>query len=99
MKLIGLITTVVVLGAIYLFMVKPILDTTNDAFDSVNNAFEDAGFDDIDVSTLQNGDFSEIQQQISDTDLNSNTAKKLSRCIERVQPDADKIQDCVEKFT
>ena len=59
MKLIGLITTVVILGAVYLFMVKPVLDTTNNAFDSVDDfqdeistAFEDADINGVDIDQI-----------------------------------------------
>lgn len=105
MKLIGVITTVIVLGAIYLFMVKPILDTTNNAFDSVNEsidtAFDDVGIDGVDVDELKSGDFSSIEDQIQGADLNSKEqrqAQKLLDCIERVRPNTTKMQACAEKF-
>ncbi len=106
MKLIGLVTTVVILGAVYLFIVKPVLDTTNNAFDTVNdsvsNAFDDAGFDDVNIEDLQNGDFSDIQDQINDSSLNSKEqrrAEKLLNCIQRVQPNTTKMQACAEKYS
>ena len=43
--LIKIITTVVILGAVYLFIVKPALDTTNNAFDSFSDSFN--GFDNL----------------------------------------------------
>ena len=53
-SLIRLIVTVGILAAVYFFMIRPILDTTNDTIDkafdsfdgvesSLDNAFEDAG--------------------------------------------------------
>ncbi len=105
MKLIGVVTTVIVLGAIYLFMVKPILDTTNNAFDSVNEsidtAFDDVGINGVDVDELKNGDFSSIEDQIQGADLNSKEqrqAQKLLDCIERVRPNTTKMQACAEKY-
>lgn len=104
MKVIGLITTVVVLGAAYLFIVKPVLDTTNKAFDSVNEsidtAFDDVGINGVDVNELQHGDFSSIQEQI-DSSLNGadqKRAEKLLNCIERVRPDTDKMAACAKKY-
>ncbi len=105
MKLIGLVTTLVILGAVYLFFVKPVLDTTNDAFDSVNSsittAFDDVGINGVDVDELKNGDFSSIQDQIQDSTLNTKEqkkAKKLLKCIERVQPNTDKMEACAKKY-
>lgn len=105
MKLIGLVTTLVILGAVYLFFVKPVLDTTNDAFDSVNSsittAFDDVGIDGVDVDELKNGDFSSIQDQIQDSTLSTKEqkkAEKLLKCIERVQPNTDKMEACAKKY-
>ena len=105
MKLIGLVTTLVILGAVYLFFVKPVLDTTNDAFDSVNSsittAFDDVGINGVDVDELKNGDFSSIQDQIQDSTLSTKEqkkAEKLLKCIERVQPNTDKMEACAKKY-
>jgi hypothetical protein len=105
MRLIGLITTVLVLGAVYLFIVKPVLDTTNNAFDSiddtVNGAFEDAGLDDVNVSDIQNGDFGDIQKQIRSSNLDTadqRRAERLLHCVQRVQPDTTKMQQCAERY-
>ena len=43
--IIKIVTTVAILGAVYLFIVKPTLDTTNSAFDSFSNSFN--GFDNL----------------------------------------------------
>ena len=105
MKLIGLVTTVLVLGAVYLFIVKPVLDTTNNAFDSVNesvnNAFENSGLEGVDVEDLQNGNFGEVQKQIEQANLGNEqqqTAEKVLACVQRVQPNTTKMQTCTEKF-
>lgn len=105
MKLIGLITTIVVLGAVYLFFVKPVLDTTNKAFDSVNEsidtAFDDVGISGVDVDEIKSGDFSSIEDQINDAGLSNKEqrrAEKLLNCIQRVQPDTDKMETCAKKY-
>lgn len=105
MKLIGLVTTIIILGAAYLFIVKPVLDTTNHAFDSVNgtidNAFKQSGLDKVNVSQLENGDFSSVQKQIHQSGMNSadqRRAEKLLRCVQRVQPDTSKMQACAERY-
>jgi hypothetical protein len=105
MRLIGLVTTVLVLGAAYLFIVKPVLDTTNNAFDSVNdtisNSFDDVGLGDVSVSDLQKGDFGDIQKQIKQSGLDNQDqrrAERLLHCVQRVQPDTSKMQNCAERF-
>ncbi len=105
MRLIGLLTTVLVLGAAYLFIVKPVLDTTNNAFDSVNgtinNAFQQSGLDQINVDQIENGDFSSVQKQIDQANVSSadqRRAQKLLRCVQRVQPDTTKMQACAAKY-
>jgi hypothetical protein len=105
MRLVGLVTTVLVLGAAYLFIVKPVLDTTNNAFESVNgtidNAFEESGFGDIDFDDLQNGNFGDIENQIEDaglTNVDQKRAEKLLACIQRVEPDTTKMQACAKRF-
>jgi hypothetical protein len=99
------VTTVLVLGAAYLFIVKPVLDTTNNAFDSVNGtiegAFEDSGLGELNLDDIQNGDFGDIQNTIEDSGLDSaqqRRAEKLLACVQRVQPDTTKMQECAEKF-
>jgi hypothetical protein len=108
MRLIGLVTTVVVLGAVYLFIVKPVLDTTNDAFDSVNgtinNAFENTGLDNVDFS--DSGDIQrqieqaqkQIEQSSSVTSAQQARGEKILRCVQRVQPDTTKMAACAQKF-
>lgn len=105
MRLVGLVTTVVILGAAYLFIVKPVLDTTNNAFDSVNdsisNSFDDVGLDGVNVSDLQNGDFGQIQKQIQKAGLDDGQQRRAERlldCVQRVQPDTSKMQKCAERF-
>ena len=105
MRLIGLLTTVLVLGAVYLFIVKPVLDTTNNAFNSVNdtvdNAFKGFGVDGVNVNDVTNGDFSDIQRQLHQSGLNSQEqrrAEHLLHCVQRVQPDTTKMQACAERY-
>ena len=106
-KLIGLLVTVGVLAAVYFFAIKPILDTTNDAFeqfggidDTVQNVFEEAGiegsFDDLGSINVP-----DLQQQIRDAGVSGSEqreANRLLECIQRVQPNTTKMQTCVDRF-
>ena len=89
--IIKIITTVVILGAVYLFIVKPTLDTTNSAFDSFSDSFN--GFDDLP------GD---IQSQIDDAFDSSTNSGRLQDCIDRAINGTDVNQNaldrCIDRF-
>ena len=104
-NLIRLIVTVAILGAVYLFIIRPVLDTTNNAFNSVNESFKSAfdgvGLDNVNIDKIKHGDFSSVQQQIKGSGLNQKQqrrAEKLLNCVQRVQPDTTKMQACAEKY-
>jgi hypothetical protein len=107
MRLIGLVTTLLVLGAVYLFIVKPVLDTTNDAFDSVNgtinSAFEESGLDSIDLNDSSNiqQQIQDAQQEIQQSNVTTPEARRgqlILRCVQRVAPDTTKMQACAERY-
>ena len=89
--IIKIITTVVILGAVYLFIVKPALDTTNNAFDSFQNSF--SGFDNLP---------SDIQGQIDNAFGSSSNADQLQNCIERAvngtNVDQQALHRCINRF-
>jgi hypothetical protein len=92
-----IVTTVAILGAVYLFIVKPTLDTTEDIagrFDSpselqqdirsdIESAFDDAGrAGNIDVK---------IPKSAQD-------AQKMGDCVAAAGTDIDRINRCMERF-
>lgn len=90
--LIRLIATVAVLAAVYFFIVKPILDTTNETID---RAFE--GSEGITEQIQQSLDNSGIDDY--DINLDSqNQAMKLLNCIQRANQDIERIQRCNDRF-
>jgi len=82
--LIKLIVTLIILGAIYLFFVKPALDTTNNALDSFN-------FPDIS---------NDVQSQINDAFDTTNDSDQLRACLKRAAEAGNqhRIQVCINKF-
>lgn len=97
-RLIGLLVTVGILAAIYFFAIKPILDTTNEAFDQVGGfsdgigntiqeTFDEAGLDNFDADSIDISGGNENEK-----------AQKILQCIKRVQPNTAKMQECVQKF-
>jgi hypothetical protein len=86
--IIKIVTVVVVLGAVYLFIVKPVLDTTNEAFDQFNSAF------DIPTSIQD-----EVESAFDDLDDDDATRKRLERCVRDAGTNTQRINRCVERFT
>ena len=89
MKLIGLVTTVIILGAIYLFFVKPVTDTVSHSIDTVNDSIN---------SALDAGDFNTVTHEIEKSDLSQEKTDRALDCIDRVKPDKTKMQNCVDKY-
>jgi hypothetical protein len=85
--LIKLITTLLILGAIYLFFVKPALDTTNKAFDA---------FDIPDFNNLS----TDIQSQIDDAFDQTSNRDRLQACLKHAAEAGNekRIQVCIDKF-
>jgi hypothetical protein len=85
--LIKVVTTVIILGAVYLFFVKPALDTTNKAFDA---------FDIPDFNSLS----SDIQSQIDDAFNQTRDRGRLQACLERAAAarDEHRIEVCLDRF-
>src|SRR3954447_19323489 len=101
--LLKIITTVVILGAIYLFFVKPILDTTNDtidrAFESTEPAFKQ-------FSQAQKAADKQLQQAGISEDKAlkfskqaQDNADKLLNCLQRAGSNTTKLTACGQKFS
>lgn len=92
--LLKIVTTVAILAAVYYFMVRPILDTTEKAFDVANPALENA-------QQQLNEAFSQAEQQIQGTQTFDYTVtgppkqvRRVTRCVERASNVAQ-IQRCL----
>ncbi len=91
--IVKIVTTVAILGAVYLFVIKPTLDTTNNitnrAFDTSDRIQED------------------IQNSLQDSGINGNSVKipkeaqraqKMGDCMQKNIGDATAVQACADKF-
>ncbi len=89
--LIKILTTVAILAAVYIFIVKPALDTTNTAFESFSDSF--GGFDDLP---------SDIQSQIDDAFDGSSNTGRLQDCIDRAisggSVNQNALDRCLDRF-
>ena len=92
--IIKIVTTVVILGAVYLFIVKPTLDTTNDVVHQSLGAFNDS-FDGLP---------NDVQNEINDAinGVNSVDANRLQQCIKNaIGPNGanqDRINRCLDRY-
>jgi hypothetical protein len=88
--IIKIVTTVAILAAVYFFIVKPTLDTTNEAFDSFSNSFPE--FNDLS---------DDIQSQVDDAFDATSDSKRLRACLERAISNGtgqQAIDRCVDRF-
>jgi hypothetical protein len=92
--IIKIVTVVAILAATYLFIVKPVLDTTESTIEASFEAFGD-GFGDLPA---------QVQDDVDAALDSSNDSVALQNCIERAidrrnAPNAQRVNRCVERFT
>lgn len=93
--MIRLLVTVAILAAVYIFAIKPVLDTTNNAFEQfgglsnvaedIQGSFDDAGIDGFDIESI--GD-----------SISGKNLKRFKDCVGRADEDVDKLRACAERF-
>ena len=92
LRLVGLLATVGTLAAVYFFIIKPVTNTTNNAFDSVgksvNQALKQANQA---QSQLEN----QAQNGSSGSQVNLN---KLQRCVQKAGQNANRLNACASKY-
>ena len=93
--IIKIITTVVILGAVYLFIVKPALDTTNNIFEETFGAFDE--FDSL-PGNIQD----DINEALEDADSSQVDVDRLQQCIsDAIGPNGanqNRIDRCLDRF-
>jgi hypothetical protein len=101
--IIRLLVTVGILAAVYFFIVRPTLDTTEKISNEVNvnvqKGFEQSDFRGID-KTIDDVN-RQVQREIRKSlraSKQEGDANKLIRCIQRAHHDVDRIQRCSERF-
>lgn len=101
--IIRLLVTVGILAAVYFFLVRPTLDTTEKISHEVNVSVE-KGFRQADVSEISEtiDDVNRrVQREIKKSlraSQQQGDADKLIRCIQRAHQNVNKIQRCSERF-
>ena len=97
--LLKIVTTVAILAAAYFFIVKPVLDTTDNAlnrgFDVFEQGIQQAG-PGVQQSVRRAERIQERQQASSSAQIAE--ANKLLGCITTAAGDVNKIQRCNQRF-
>lgn len=98
--IIKVVTTVAILGAIYFFFVKPVLDTTENITDKTfgDIAQQIDGFDNF-APDIQNDVDKALRQAEKANAGQAPSVDKLLDCINNAVPDAAKISACQAKFS
>ncbi len=95
--------TVGILAAVYFFVVRPALDTTEKISHEVNvnvqKGFEQTNLGDIDktIEDVNRRVQREIKKSLRQSQQHG-AANKLIDCIQRAHQDVNKIQRCNEKY-
>jgi len=102
----GIIRLAVIVGAIAavgIFIVKPVLNSTDHAFDTVNESLKESGIDDVSktIDITSRRVQHQIQRQINRSfraSKQSGNTDKLVRCIKEAQPNVKRIEHCTHKY-
>ena len=96
--LIKVVATVAILAAAYFFIVKPVLNTTENVSNSVGGAFQ--GLDDVGPNVRESVREAQkiADQQQADSQAQIDEANKLLECIGDAEGDVNQIQRCNQKF-
>lgn len=101
--IIRLLVTVGILAAVYFFIVRPTLDTTEnlgrEANQSIQKSFQNNDFGDISgqIEDVNRQVQREIKQSLRASKQHGNP-NKLIDCIKRANQNVNKIQRCSERF-
>jgi hypothetical protein len=95
--LLKIVTVVAILGASYLFIVKPALDTTEEISAGFNNSIGESlqtTNDQIDKALEQAGPGTQTIEIPQSSQDSLKEANRLLDCIQRANGNVDKIQRC-----
>ncbi len=101
--IVRLLVTVGILAAAYLFIVKPVLHTTDKAIENANESFRQS-FGENGLGDLHKT-FEDVNRQVErqirrsfHTAKKDGNPKRLVRCIQHAHGDVHRIQRCTVKF-
>jgi hypothetical protein len=95
--IIKIVTTVVILAAVGIFIVRPVLDTTDKAIDSVNDSIDDARQQSDQASDDFDLDFARTRADSFANSLQSSwpaAAREVKRCVQQAGDNTQAMQHC-----
>lgn len=103
--LVSAVVRIVILAAtlalVYLFIIKPVLNTTENVSNGVNSNISNV-MDEVnqafDSANAQNGKFSQVQIKRSITTVTGKKQQRLLNCVQNSNQNVDRIQRCVARF-
>jgi len=101
--IIRLAVTVGILAAVYFFIVRPVLDTTNNAIDSANQSINGPNGISRQIQRSINQTNRQVQRSVNHS-LNQaqrqggHDPQKLLRCVQRAHQNVNRIQACTRRF-
>jgi hypothetical protein len=103
--LVSAVVRILVLGAtlalVYVFIVKPILNTTENVSNGVGTNISDV-MDEVsqafDSSNIQSGQYSQVKIKRSITTVSGKKQQRLLTCVQGSNQDIARIQRCVARF-
>ena len=101
--IIRLAVAVGVIAAVGFFIVKPVLNSSDHAFDTVNETLRESGINNVSktIDVTSRRVQRQIQRQINHSfrvSQQTGNAKKLVRCIKKAQPNVKRIERCTVKY-
>jgi predicted PurR-regulated permease PerM len=101
--IIRLVVAVGVIAAVGFFIIKPVLSTTDHAFDTVNQALKESGINEVSktIDVTSRRVQRQIQRQVNHSfrvSQQTGNTQKLVRCIKRAQPNVKRIERCTLKY-
>jgi hypothetical protein len=95
--IIKIVTTVVILAAVGIFIVRPVLDTTDKAIESVNDQIDDARQSSQQASSDFDLDFARTRADSFANSLQSSwpaAAREVKSCVKQAGDDVQAMQRC-----
>ncbi len=95
LRLVGLLVTVGILAAVYVFAIKPATDTANNAINSFSQPLQQA---EQQVANAQQ----QLQQNVKTGNGGSQSdfsqLNKLQHCVEHAHKNVNRLQRCARRF-
>ncbi|HEX7058292.1 MAG TPA: hypothetical protein VF176_00365 [Solirubrobacterales bacterium] len=91
--IVRLAVTAGVLALVYLFLVKPVLETTNNAIEKSGIGEISKSFEDVSVQVQR-----QIKRSLKTTQRRGGNPQRLIHCVERADGNARRIKRCTAKY-